>query len=267
MRMIPIFILFASFASLASGCMTPGEKREMKKDLVEANARILQLEQMLNTSTKGGAEANKRVANTAAQLDILNRELQKVRGEIGILRIGVLTGQMPGLSEESAENSIASNLATIGGRVSELETAQEELLEAIKAAGVKKKSTKSKKSLTSVNNLEEAFEKKQYSYVVEDAPTILKKVSGGDKEQTMYLYAESLYKLGKVRDAALKFNEFIESRPSTKYLPEAKLRMGDSFRHLGDKDTAKLYYNELIREFPDSKEATAAKEKMAAIAR
>jgi TolA-binding protein len=63
-----------------------------------------------------------------------------------------------------------------------------------------------------------------------------------------------------MREAALKFNEFLESKPGKKYLATAKMRIGDCFRHLGDGATAKVYYEELIKEFPDSDEATKAKE-------
>ena len=37
-----------------------------------------------------------------------------------------------------------------------------------------------------------------------------------------------------------------------------QLRMGDCFRHLGDKKTALVYYSELIDRFPKSSEAKQA---------
>ena len=65
-----------------------------------------------------------------------------------------------------------------------------------------------------------------------------------------YLYAESLFKLGNLKDAAIEFHDFLDSKPPVKYLPHAKMRMGDCYRHLGDKETASIYYEELITEFP-----------------
>ena len=80
-----------------------------------------------------------------------------------------------------------------------------------------------------------------------------------------YLYAESLYKLGSLKDAAIEFHDFIDSKPPVKYLPHAKMRMGDCYRHLGDKETAVIYYEELISEYPKTEEADYAKERLAKI--
>ena len=41
------------------------------------------------------------------------------------------------------------------------------------------------------------------------------------------------------------------------------MRMGDCFRHLGDKATARIYYEEIIQEFGGSSEATEARKKLA----
>ena len=250
-----------------TSCITPNEKKQIRKDVFDAQARILHLESLLNASNKGGSESNKRLANTSASLDRMTRDLQMLRGDIDGLRIGVITGQMPGISEENADKSIASTLTDLSERIEQLEKSQDELLAAIKSSGSKKSRKKStpkvRTPMTSANSLKSSFDKKRYKHVVEDAPKVLKKSSGKDKEQTLYLFAESLYKLGKVREAALKYNDFIESRPSNTFLPSAKLRMGDCFRHLGDSDTAKLYYDELIREFPDSSQAGKAKEQIA----
>ncbi len=267
-------ILIFSMGMVMSGCITPNEKKEIRKDVFDAQARILHLEQLLNASAKGGSESNKRAANTSASLDRMTRDLQMLRGEIDGLRIGVITGQMPGISEENAERSIASTLSDLSMRMELVEKSQEELLAAIKSSGKKSKNKSSRKSTPkkavsrslTAKSIKTSFDKKRFTSVVEDAPKVIRKSSGKDKEQTLYLFAESLYKLGKMRDAALKYNDFIESRPSNKFLPRAKLRMGDCFRHLGDKDTAKLYYDELIREFPDSSQAGKAKEQIAKLA-
>ncbi|MFY7927394.1 MAG: tetratricopeptide repeat protein, partial [Oligoflexus sp.] len=67
---------------------------------------------------------------------------------------------------------------------------------------------------------------------------------------------------GQIREAALSFNDFIDSKPKDN-LAVALLRMGDCFKELGDVETAKIYYEELIQKFASSDEAKQAKSKLA----
>jgi hypothetical protein len=253
---------------LVSACMTPSEKRDMQNDMFNVQTRLLNLEQSLTDTSKKaettGDSAAKRLASTSTQLDKMARDIQQVRGEMDALRIGVVTGQMPGSSPE--DGSVAQTLTQIGERLDAIEQAQQELLDALAKSGVKKPAVAKKTGggAKGAEDLQKAFDAKRYKQVAEDAPRLLK-AGGGGKEQISFLYAESLFKLGKLRDAALKYNDFIESKPSAKYLPLAKMRIGDCFRHLGDGVTAKLYYEELVKEFPDTEEAARAKERLAEV--
>jgi len=122
---------------------------------------------------------------------------------------------------------------------------------------------KSDKTLTTLKNFRDAYGKRQFKRVAEDAPAALKATTKAkDREEIAFLFAESLYKMGQMREAALQFNEFIDSKPTAKYLPQARLRMGDAFRNLGDPATAKLYYQELITKHPKSPEANKAKDRL-----
>src|SRR5262249_48489802 len=154
------------------------------------------------------------------------------------------------------EGSVASTLNTLTQRLDAVEAAQEDVLEAIKKAGAASKKTAdkkdSKKKLGGADELQQAYDDKHYKQVTEDAPKPLKESKGAAKEQIRFLLAESFFKLGKMRDAALKFNELVESKPSAKYMPLAKMRIGDCFKNLGDDTTARLYYEELIKEYPKS---------------
>ena len=77
--------------------------------------------------------------------------------------------------------------------------------------------------------------------------------------------AESTFKLGRIRDAALHFNDLAEAGSDKKYLRLAKLRLGDCFRYLGDKQTARLFYQDVVTNFADSEEAKKAAEKLEAL--
>ena len=122
---------------------------------------------------------------------------------------------------------------------------------------------KSDKSLATLKQFRDAYGKRQFKRVIEDAPAAIKLLTKAkDREEVTFLHAEALYKLGQMREAALQFNEFIDSKPAAKYLPQARLRMGDAFRNLGDPATAKIYYQELITKHPKSPEATKAKDRL-----
>ena len=131
------------------------------------------------------------------------------------------------------------------------------------AASRKEDTRKQEKSLGTMKQFRDAYGKRQFKRIVEDAPAAVKAASKPkDREEIAFLHAEALYKLGQMREAALQFNEFIDTKPAVKYLPQARLRMGDAFRNLGDPGTAKIYYQELITKHPKSPEATKAKDRL-----
>lgn len=265
------FSLFVgAFVLWAFGCITPKEKKDMQGDIFNLQTRLLTLERELadtSKESKGTADsATKRLASTRAEIERLSSELQKIRGELDAIRIGVVTGRMPGV-DANQEGSVAATISRVEERLVSLEQTQTEILEAISKAGVKKNSKKptTRKSTVSLSELQSSFDGKKYKTVTEDAPLVIKEGDVSERSQAFYLLAESYFKLGDMRIAAIKYNEFLDSKPPKSFLPIVKMRLGDCFRNLGDADTAKIYYEELIREFPDSSEASKAKERLAEI--
>ena len=246
---------------LATGCITPSEKKAMKGDIFSLQTRLLQVEKQYQVETKEASKsANKRIASTYSDMEKLKKDIREMRGNLDALRMGVITGQMPGAS--AAEGSVASSLSALNERMDAIEETQKEIVAAVKKAGLKTRK-RSRKPAKSLSALEEQFEKKQYNYVVEDSGKLLSGASVEDRSEIQYLQAEALYKLGRMRDAALKFNDLIEASPEAERLRHAKMRMGDCFKNLGDKESAKIYYEEVITEFPDSEEASKSKTQMA----
>lgn len=153
LRLAGLLLLCVSFTA----CITPGEKRVMKDDIYSVQMRLLNLERLLADTSKDakstGDSATKRIASTQAELERMSRELQMIRGEIDALRVGVLTGQLPGADPSSQEHSVAKNLTKLSDRVAAVESAQEDLIEVLKKAGVKsgKKKTVARQSLTSAS--------------------------------------------------------------------------------------------------------------------
>jgi TolA-binding protein len=262
------FIIFSFFAVTLTltACVTPKEKKEMQDDIFSIKTRLMNVEREVTDTTKEskntGDSAAKRLASTRAELDKIAQDIQQIRGEIDALKVGVQTGRIPGVDE--SQGSVAATIESLAERLSSVEADQQEVLDAIKSAGKKSKAPKKERKTTgSAVSLQKAFDGKQYKTVLEDAPKLLNGAKGDEKERIRFLQAESLFKLGKIRDAALKYNEFVEDKPAKEYIPVAKMRLGDCFRHLGDASTARLYYEELIKEFPKSDEAGKAKERLA----
>lgn len=256
----------AFVASALSGCITPSEKRQLRNDLFAAQTRILTLEKQLADTSKeaktSGASNVKKIASTQADMDRILRDIQILRGELDAVKHAMRTGVVPG--EESAGEEGGMTLPKLAERVEAIEQAQEELLEALNKAGVKKGAKKSaRKPSGNLKELETAFKAKRYKDVVDDAAEVIKKESGDNKAEARYLWAEAYFKLGKMRDAALKFNDLADSKPPKSMLPAVKMRLGDCFRNLGDPATAKIYYEELVNDFPSTDEALKAKERIA----
>lgn len=246
------------------GCITPGEKKVMKSDIFSLQTRLLQVEQATEVRSKEaqetGKSANQRIASTYSDIEKMKKDMREVRGTLDALRMGVITGQMPGAA--AAEGSVATTLTQLADRLDAIEETQKEIVASVKKAGLKTVK-KSRKPAGSVSALQKQFDSKKYKDVIDDAVKLLKEASAEDRQKVGFLQAEALYKIGRMRDAALKFNDLIESSPEADRMRHAKMRMGDCFKNLGDKETAKIYYEEVIAQYPDSDEASKSKARMA----
>ncbi len=186
--------------------------------------------------------------------------VKKIIGEIDALRVGVAIGQMPGT--EPDPNSVASKLEQLDLRLQALEDAQINLAKNSSNKNGASDNGKNKSTdLQSLPDFNDAFEKKRYRQVVDESGPVMKKLKGDQRRELQYLVAESTFKLGNIREAALKFNELSDAAtPKSELKKKALLRLGDSFRHLGDKATATLYYSELVKDFADSDEGKSAQD-------
>ena len=259
---------------LSSACATRAKHAALEGDVFVLKKRLLDIENSI-TATRAEQDSkstagNKKIAGVQGRLNAFENKLQKITGQLDALKVGVITGRYPGLSSE--HESIAGTLSKLQTRTDELSATQETLLKEFKgllALYDKKKRvkrSKKRKKITNLTGLKKAFSRKRYRHVFEDAQAVIKRLR--DKEtrfEAMYLLAESTFKLGKIRDAALYFNDLVDAGSNKKYLRLAKLRLGDCFRHLGDKKTARLFYQDVVSSFAASDEAKKAAEKLQAL--
>ncbi len=260
------------FLWLSTGCITPSEEQAIKDDIFSLQSRVMQLE---GSNTNLGKEitnqASRQEASISTRLDKFAIEIQRLKGDIDALKVGVTTGKLPGADSEQ-EGSIAKTLTDMTTRLEALEENQGKILAAIdKAIDAKKpekkdagkeKEAKKSSSIKSLDELKEAFQKKKYKAIAEDGPKFLDSMKNKkEKQDATFMVAESLFKSGKTREAALKFNEYIESKPK-EHMPLSLLRMGDCFKELDDVETARIYYQELVQKYASSDEAKQAKSKL-----
>ncbi|MBF0440327.1 MAG: tetratricopeptide repeat protein [Oligoflexales bacterium] len=262
------------FISILSGCASSASEKTLQNDMFNLQTRMMKVEESLHGKNIVD-EFNVKIAATETKLDQINMEIQKIKGELGALKIGVTTGLLPG-TDPAQEGSIAYAINKVNTRLDAVELAQTEILAAIDKASTEtpkpKEAAKEKtaesdtaKDTDEIKNLvqlKSAYSKKKYTLVTESAGAVLGKETKKNREEVLFLHAESLFKLSKFSDAALKFNDLIEKYPSSKRNSLARLRVGDCFRRLGDEATATLYYKDVIKYNPDSSEAKEAKSKL-----
>ncbi len=257
---------------LLTACITPAEEQQMKDDIFSLQSRVMQLEgSNLNLGKEITNQASRQEASLTSRLDKFAIEIQRLKGDIDALKVGVTTGQMPGADPEQ-EGSLAKSLSDVSTRLDALEENQTKILAAIdKAIDAKKpdkkdttKDKKEKKAATikSLNDIKDAFDKKKFKVLAEEGPKVLDGTKNKkEKQEATFMVAESLFKSGQTREAALRFNEYIETKPK-EHLAHSLLRMGDCFKELDDVETARIYYQELIQKFSGTDEAKQAKSKL-----
>lgn len=254
-------ILLGAFGSFVlASCVTPMQKREMTNDIQTLKEHVAVLQTALNEGRSHtqvvGEVHQKNLASTNADMERVQLDLKRIKGDIDSLKVGVTMGQLPG-QETPPEGSVSAQLAELRDRLDSLEGK----VSALAMAGPTKKGDK--KDTASVNadadSLQKAYDRKHFKEVVQDAPSVLKKLKGKDRERVLSIYGESLIKNGKFKEAALQFNEILESKPDDKTAAYAKLKVADCFKSMGDKETSKLFYEEVVTKYPESPEAAKAK--------
>lgn len=252
----------------AVSCVTPAQKREMDDHIYRLQTRLLQLESNLANSRladqRVGEANNKHIAATTSDVERLGIEVKRVKGEIDALKIGVQTGQMPGV-EGHQEGSISAQLVEIRSRLETVENQQKEIIHTLAAgtSSTKKRQNKgevlTKNEASGTESIETAYKRKKYKKVADLAPAAISKANGKEKINLLMMYGESLMKLQQPKQAALQFNEVVELKPGEKQTAQAKLRLGDAFKALGDKDTSKLFYDEVATKYAGTPEGDKAK--------
>jgi TolA-binding protein len=144
-------------------------------------------------------------------------------------------------------------------RLTELETAQANMLEAIKklqdtspAADPTELFEKGKKE----------FGDENWDGVIEPLTGYLKSSKPKNAEDGYFMRGESYFHLKKYKLAIADYSEFPEKYTKSKHMAEALYKIGVAFEALGSQDDAKGFYQLLVDKFPKSSQAKKVKSKL-----
>ena len=97
---------------LLSSCITPSEKDRMNADIFDLKTKLFTMEGQVQGQNSQSAVQGKTLATSHSRLDKMEFILQKIQGDVDALRIGVVTGQMPG-ADPDQEGSIANSISEL----------------------------------------------------------------------------------------------------------------------------------------------------------
>ncbi len=253
-----VLVIVISFSACSSSRSTQEE------NLYRVQRRLLDLERKVTDEVLGKQkrEGARRLAQGEEKIDQLSNDLTMIRGEVDELRLGVSMGEMPGTPQ--GNDSLAKSIQALAARVKELENHQLEMLELIDKTKAKSLAKHKEVNLKNLGQIHKAFEEKKYHAIANSAESLLagKTLKGEERGEVKRYLAESLFALGKYRDAAIEFNQLLVFPGMEIHQPAFKLRLGDCFRSLGDAKAALIFYREILRDHPHSKEAAAAQEQV-----
>ncbi|HLE01030.1 MAG TPA: tetratricopeptide repeat protein [Bdellovibrionota bacterium] len=186
--------------------------------------------------------------------------IDEIKGELTRL-----TGRIEDLErndkQQAANSSIAGkeDVKKLEARIAELEQAQAAILESIKKA----EATNTADPSELFERGKQQFEAGNHEGAIESFTAYLK----GPKqkpsaESATFMRAEAYYQLKQFKKAIVDYSKFPEKFTTSKKMPVALLKIGQSFDALGMRDDAKSFYQELIEKFPKSQEAKKARAKL-----
>ncbi len=184
--------------------------------------------------------------------------MDEVKAEITRLN-GRIEDMERAQKDAAAAQPSADQSKKLEQRVTELETAQANMLEAIK----KLQDTSPAANPTDLfDKGQKSFEHENWDGAIESLSGYLKGTKLTNAEEAYWMRGESYYHLEKYKLAIADYSEFPEKYTKSKHMAEALYKIGTSFEALGSPDDAKGFYQLLVDKFPKSPYAKKVKGKL-----
>lgn len=282
-------VVLCILMAYASGCLAFESVGQLGEEVFTLQNQVRALQQQLdeqqNIQHSKALESQKDhevTASLGVQLDDQEQQITLLAGKVNTLETILGMEQLPA-DEAMAMLKARSIIAEIGHIQAEYFSLKEALgasLDKMQAAmeqletrinGLDKTTARQPQSpaatprdkpapLTTLAQARAGFNKERYRQLTREIPELVMKMSrSSSKEELRYYLCESHYKLGELEEAVLACDHFLKSEPTKPaYISRAKLRLGDSYRHLGKLEVSRLYYDDVIREFAGSQDAKSA---------
>lgn len=221
--------LFLTSSCLKTRAQLKGERSEDEED------RRPQPAQVQNVEPQGGYA-----------LDEVKSEITRLTGRIEDLE----RAQKLGASQATgAQKEETRKLET---RIAELESAQANLIEAVKKL---EQGGGGADPSALLEKAKKQYQEQEFEEAIESFDSYLKSPKAKKTEEATFLRAESYFQLKQYKKAIVDYSKFPEKYTRSERMPAVLYRIGQSFDALGMKEDAQGFYQELKEKFPKSAEA------------
>ncbi|OUU80568.1 MAG: tol-pal system protein YbgF [Gammaproteobacteria bacterium TMED78] len=234
------------------GCTTlPQAEDPVFVRLTEMETRIQRIERVVN---------NESLVEIVSQLDLIQRELQELRGEVEVI------------SYEFSNNIDRQRdiYIDLDNRLTILEGGSVNLITNLPPVAVDDSFSNDFVTGDDRDNYNEAFEllrQSQWLSAAEAFQTFLTIFPTSDlADNAQFWLAETFYVQGSFQDAIPMFQSVVNEYESSDKLADALLKIGFCFDEIGQPDNSFLYLNRVIEEFPDSTLSRLASERISLLA-
>ncbi len=188
-------------------------------------------------------------------VDELKAEITRLSGRIEDLE----RQQKQQESSKDGDKKLKEEMTKLETRVVELEQAQASMLTELKKA---QSAVPAKEEVEFFSKGKKELAAKNYDQAIEFFTAYLKTPKGKYTEEATFLRADSYFAQKQYKKAIIDYSKFPEKFTSSKHMPTALYKIGQSFEAMGMKDDAKGFYQELIEKFPKAPEAAKARKKV-----
>jgi tol-pal system protein YbgF len=162
----------------------------------------------------------------------------------------------------SKDTTTSDQLKKLDARITELETAQTNMLEAIKKMQDQGPAVD---PASLFDSGKAKFDAEDWNGAIDAFSAFMKNPAAKNSKQmedATFMRGESYFKNQKYKQAIADYSEFPEKYTKSKHMPEALYKIGISFEALGSEDDAKGFFQLLVDKFPKSTQAKKVKSKL-----
>jgi len=261
-----IYLFVTIFILSIVGCATTSDIKEVQSDHHKFVEKITAVETELSTLKKTVAAldtARKAHANTAADLADLRDSLNKLRGDLEVLKNELADNTRR--QEQYFDNillkiNFIENFLEIGGKdVSIKKSANSDLTAGEEVQKPEKVQDKDR----AYSSAYQIFKEGNYSKARQEFQNFLSAYPDSEySDNAQFWIGECFFLEKNYEQAILEYEKVVKNYPSGARVSYALLKQGLSFLNLGDKTSSRLLLQQVIKDYPNTNQARIARAKL-----